>query len=125
MTAPGAGAHSRGPLLNGERRRPPLLRHRHIDNRRPVVVADTETTTDAALAPLFAVFRFCRWEGDRLVGVLVGLVHADRLRRKDRVVLRGYWQAPRAPPFGALRKAGRGRSRPSTLSRCDLAPRSC
>ena len=80
------------PPKTDERQLRRLLRHRRRDNRRPVLIFDTETRTDPSQRLMFGAYRFCRWAGDRLVCLLEGLMYADDLPEQDLRTIRDYWR---------------------------------
>ena len=80
------------PPKTDERQLRRLLRYRRRDNRRPVLIFDTETRTDPSQRLMFGAYRFCRWAGDRLVCLLEGLMYADDLPEQDLRTIRDYWR---------------------------------
>src|SRR3954467_6371434 len=73
-----------------------------------VLVFDTETTTDAAQALTFGVYRVCRWADDgSLATVQEGMFYADDLPERDAggyAALRQYAALHRFCPKGAARR---------------------
>jgi hypothetical protein len=78
-----------------------------------VLVFDTETTTDAAQALNFGVYRVCRWAGDgTLATVQEGIFYADDLPTRDPAgyaTLREYAERHRFYPKGVTRRLWSGK----------------